>query len=181
MPMTKTSLSAKDLLMRYIPVAVALSLAVAVTSSALQSAPTDVLDPRAELLLDQGRGELAAGRVDAAIDALEAALTIQPGSPQVLVELANATRRSGLQGKAIHYYRQALDADPRNLSAIAGEGAALAEKGATDKATRNLTRLRTLCGVDCPETKQLSAAIARGASTRVVTASAMPTPGVSEN
>jgi Flp pilus assembly protein TadD len=182
MTMTKTSLSAKDLLMRYTPAALALSLAIAVSSSVLQSAPSDVLDPRAAALIAQGRAELAAGRTDAAVDALEAALTVQPGSPQVLVELAAATRRSGLQGKAIHYYREALDIDPRNLSAIAGEGSALAEKGATEKATRNLTQLRTLCGADCAETRQLSAAIARGPTVRVVTASAVtPKPVVTEN
>jgi Tfp pilus assembly protein PilF len=180
--MTKTSLSAKDILMRYTPVAVALSLVVAVSSSVLHSAPSEALDPRAETLLTQGRAELAAGRNEAAVDAFEAALTVQPGSVQVLVELAGATRRLGMQGKAIHYYREALEADPRNLSAIAGEGGAMAEKGAIEKANRNLARLKTLCGGDCAETKQLAAVIARGPAPRVVSAEAVtPKPTVSEN
>jgi tetratricopeptide (TPR) repeat protein len=183
--MTKTSLSAKDILMRYTPAALALSLVAAVSSSVLHSAPSEVLEPRAAALLEQGRAAMAAGRNDAAIDAFEAALTVQPGNVQVLVDLAAATRRTGLQGRAIHYYRQALDTDPRNLSAIAGEGAALAEKGATEKANRNLARLKGLCGADCAEARQLAGAIARGPSPRVVAAAAAaavpPKPVVSEN
>ena len=168
--------------MRYTPVAIALSLAAAVTSSVLSSAPSEALDPRAAALVAQGQQELAGGRPQEAISAFEAALTVQPGNVQVLVELANATRRTGLQGKAIHYYREALAADPRNLSAIAGEGAALAEKGASEKAGRNLAQLKSLCGGDCAETRQLAAAIARGPTVRVVSASAVtPKPVVSEN
>jgi Flp pilus assembly protein TadD len=178
--MTKTALSAKDILMRYTPAALALSLVVAVSSSALLSAPSEALDPRAAALLEQGRGAMAAGRNDEAISAFEAALTVQPGNVQVLVDLAAATRRTGLQGRAIHYYRQALDADPRNLSAIAGEGAALAEKGATEKANRNLARLKGLCGADCTEVRQLATVIARGPLPKVATASVTPHP-VSEN
>jgi len=180
--MTKTSLSAKDILMRYTPAAVALSLLVAISSSVLHSAPAQPLDPRAAALLEQGRAQMAAGRNQEAIDALEAALTVQPGNAQVLVELANATRRTGLQGKAIHYYREALESDPRNLSAIAGEGTALAEKGALEKANRNLAQLKSLCSGDCAESRQLAAAIARGPSPRVVSAAALtPKPVVSEN
>jgi Flp pilus assembly protein TadD len=180
--MTKTSLSAKDILMRYTPVAVALSLVVAVSSSVLQSAPNEALDPRAASLLAQGRTELSAGRNEAAVDAFEAALTVQPGNAQILVELASATRRLGMQGKAIHYYREALEIDPRNFAAIAGEGGAMAEKGATEKANRNLARLKSLCGNDCAEARQLAAVIARGPAPKVVTAEAVtPKPIVSEN
>ena len=87
-----------------------------------------------------------------------------------------------MQGKALHYYRVALDADPRNLAAIAGEGVALAEKGATDKANRNLARLESLCGKNCAEAQKVATAIARGPSQRVMTAEAVaPKPGISEN
>jgi len=180
--MMRTRPSAKDLLMRYTPVAVALSLLAAVSSSIGYSQVSAPLDPRAVALIGQGRSAAAAGNLDAAIDAYEAALTVEPGAVPVLLALADATRRQGLQGKALHYYRVALAADPRNLDAIAGEGVALAEKGAADKAGRNLARLQTLCGKDCSETQQLAAAIAKGPSPRVVTAEAVtPKPVVSEN
>jgi Tfp pilus assembly protein PilF len=180
--MPRTAASAKDLLMRYTPVALALSLLVAVTSSATFSAPSQPLDPRAQALVAQGRAELAAGRVDQAVDAFEAGLTVQPGSTVILLDLAEATRRQGMQGKALHYYRQALAAEPANLMAISGEGAALAEKGALEKARRNLTRLEGLCGNNCEATRQLSAAIAKGPPARVVSAEAVkPEPVVTEN
>jgi cytochrome c-type biogenesis protein CcmH/NrfG len=168
--------------MRYTPVAVALSLLAAVTASTVLSAPPQPGDPRATALLTQGKGELAAGRIDAAIDAYESALAIQPGNVTVLLGLAEATRRQGMQGKALHYYREALKNDPQNLLAISGEGAALVEKGAIDKARRNLARLQGLCGDGCDATRLLAAAIAKGPAPRVVTANELkPEPVVSEN
>jgi tetratricopeptide (TPR) repeat protein len=147
--------------MRYTPVAAALSLVVAVTASTGYSAPPQAMDPRASALLAQGRSALAAGHAEPAIDAFEAALAIQPGHVAILLGLADATRREGMQGKALHYYREALEADPQNLMAISGEGAALVEKGAIDKAKRNLSRLQGLCGETCDATRALAAAIAK--------------------
>lgn len=168
--------------MRYTPVAVALSIFAAVSSSVSHSEAPEALDPRASVLLSQGRAAAASGNLDGAIDAFESALTVEPGSVGVLLALADATRRQGMQGKALHYYRVALTTDPRNVVAIAGEGMALAEKGATEKANRNLARLQTLCGKDCTEARKLAAAIAKGPSPRVVTADAVaPKPVVSEN
>ena len=168
--------------MRYTPAALALSLALALSSSVLYSAAPMVLEPRAAALQSEGKAALAAGNVDAAIDAFEAALTVQPGSVLLTLDLAEATRRQGLQGKALHYYRKALVADPQNLDAIAGEGTALVEKGAVEKARRNLTRLQGLCGKDCSQVQSLSAAIAKGPGPRVLTAEAVkPSPTVSEN
>jgi len=57
-----------------------------------------------------------------------------------------------------------LARDPENLFAIAGEGAALAEKGATEKARRDLARLESMCGANCPATRQLASVIDRQAA-----------------
>lgn len=167
--------------MRYTPAAVALSLVVAVSSSAIFSAPSEALDPRAAKLMGEGRAAVSAGNLQGAIDAYEAALTVEPGNVPVLLALADATRRTGMQGKALHYYRVALVSDPRNLAAIAGEGVALAEKGATEKANRNLVRLQSLCGKDCAEAQKLATAIAKGQTQRVLTAEAAAPKAVSEN
>jgi len=164
------SMSFQESLMRFAPAGVALSLALALTSSMSLSAPTRPMDPRAAVLLNEGRQALMKDDVEGAIDAYEAALAVDPGAVQVTLALAEATRREGLQGKALHYYREALERDPRNFAAISGEGQALLEKGAIEKAKRNLTRLETACGRDCPETRELSAALARGPVERVVTA-----------
>lgn len=161
----------RETLMRFAPAGAALSLALLLSASIGQSAAPAPLDPRAAQLVAQGRAALAAGNADGAIDAFEAALAVQPGAAQVTMALAEATRRQGLQGKALHYYREALERDPRNFAAISGEGQALVEKGAVEKAKRNLVRLETSCGKDCPETRELAAALARGPE-RVATAEA---------
>jgi Tfp pilus assembly protein PilF len=172
----------QELLMRFTPAALALSLALALSASMGHSAPSQPLDPRAAALIAQGRGALAAGKIEDAVNLFESALVLQPGSVAVTLDLAEATRRMGLQGKALHYYREALERDPQNLAAISGEGAALVEKGAVEKARRNLARLQGLCGSTCPQTRDLAAAIARGPAERVVTADAVkPSPVVSTN
>jgi tetratricopeptide (TPR) repeat protein len=171
----------KELLMRYMPAAAALSLLAAVTASV--SFGTDrAADPRAAALVAEGRSELASGQVQAAIDSFEAALTVDPGHTPIYLELAEAARIEGLQGKAIHYYREALSRDPGNLAAISGEGEALLEKGAVEKARRNLARLESICGDQCAETRQLAAALARGPQPTVLTAEAVtPSAVVTQN
>lgn len=168
--------------MRYTPAALALSLLVAVTASVGQSTPPAPLDPRAAALVLQGRAALAAGQADSAIDAFESALALQPGHVAIVLNLAEATRKQGMQGKALHYYREALEREPENQFALAGEGEALVEKGAVEKARRNLARLQQLCGGDCAPAQQLAAAIAQGPAPKVVTAEAVRAqPVVSTN
>jgi len=167
--------------MRYAPVAVALSLVVAMTGS-MGSAKITVPNPRAEALINDGRVALAKGDIGTATDNFEAALAIDPANPAPLIGLAEASRRDGMQGKAIRYYRQALERDPNNVVAISGEGGAMVEKGALEKARRNLSRLEGLCGKGCAETADLAAAIARGPAPRVVSAEAVkPDPKVESN
>jgi tetratricopeptide (TPR) repeat protein len=162
----------KDLLMRFAAPAAALAAVLAITASVGQSAD-HVTDPRAAALVAEGRAALAAGETQRAVDAFEAALTVDPAATPIYLDLAEAARRSGLQGKAIRYYRDALAREPDNLSALSGEGAALVEKGAVEKARRNLARLQSMCGESCPETRQLASAIAKGPQPRVLTAEAV--------
>ena len=159
--------------MRLAPAAAALSLALAVTAS-VGSAQNRDPAPRAAMLIAEGRAALADGQTQAAIDAFEAALTVDPGYTPILLELARAARSDDLQGKAIRYYREALVRDPGNLAAIAGEGEALVEKGALEKAKANLAKLETLCG-SCGEAEQLAVTIAAGPPARMASAeAAMP-------
>ncbi len=151
----------KELAMRYAPVGLALSLLLAVSASMGQGATPDP-DPRAAALIATGRTALAAGQSQAAIDSFESALVADPAYTPAYLDLAAATRAAGLQGKAIRYYRQVLEREPDNLAAIAGEGEAMLEKGAIDKARRNLARLQSLCGASCPETLALTERIRKG-------------------
>ena len=157
--------------MRYTPAALALALAAMLTASSSFGAPPVPLDPRAAALVQQGRSALAAGSTDEAVADFEAALAIQPGHVAIYLNLAEAARKQGLQGKALHYYRAALKLDPNNAYAIAGEGAALVEKGAVEKAKLSLAHLQQVCGSpNCPPAQELSAAIARGPAPQVVSA-----------
>jgi tetratricopeptide (TPR) repeat protein len=171
----------KEFAMRYTPAAVALSLLAALTASVSYGADP-VPDPRAATLLAEGRSELAQGKVQAAISSFEAALAIDPAYTPIFLKLAEAARHEGLQGKAIRYYREALDRDPKNLAAISGEGEALLEKGAIEKARRNLAQLHSMCGTACPEADELAAAIERGVPESVLTAEAVtPSTVVTQN
>lgn len=152
--------------MRFAPAAAALSLLFATTAS-VTSAQDREADPRAAALVMQGQAALAAGDTQGAIDAFEAALAVDPGHTPIFLELAEAARQDGLQGKAIRYYREALARDPGNFAAISGEGAALVEKGAVEKAKLNLARLQSLCGDNCPETVALQTTIAAGPPARL--------------
>ena len=158
--------------MRFAAPAAALAVVLAMTASVGQS-QDHVTDPRAAALVTEGRAAIAAGEPDKAVDAFEAALTIDPAATGIFLELAEAARLKGLQGKAIRYYRLALEREPGNLAALSGEGAALVEKGALEKARRNLAKLQSMCGDTCAETRQLAAAIAKGPAPRVLTAEAV--------
>lgn len=153
--------------MRFAPAAVALSACFAITASISSAGGVGKPDPRAAALIAQGQAALAAGETQTAVDAFEAALAVDPGYTPIFIDLAEAARQSGLQGKAIRYYREALERDPGNFAAISGEGAALVEKGALEKAKRNLAKLQTLCGDECPETVALQSTIARGVPARL--------------
>lgn len=144
--------------MRFAPAAAALSLLFAVNAS-VTSAEVSAPDPRAKVLILEGRAALEAGDTQGAVDAFEAALAVDPAYTPIFLELAEAARQDNLQGKAIRYYREALARDPGNFAAISGEGAALVEKGALEKAKRNLARLRSMCGDTCPETVALRSTI----------------------
>ncbi|WP_245804489.1 tetratricopeptide repeat protein [Erythrobacter tepidarius] len=162
--------------MRFAPAAAALSLCLAISASVLNAGASQVPDPRAAALIAQGRAALAAGQTEAAVDAFEAALAVDPGYTPIFIDLAEAARKTGLQGKAIRYYREALERDPGNFAAISGEGAALVEKGAVEKARRNLAKLQSLCGDNCPETMALQSTIARAPSARLAVETAASTP-----
>ena len=171
--------NAKEYLMRFGPAAAALSLMVAVTAS-VGHASVSPPDPRAEALVAEGQAQLAAGETQAAIDSFEAALAVDPGYTQVYIELAEAARADGLQGKAIRYYREAREREPENLAAISGEGEALVEKGAVSAARENLEILQSMCGDNCAETIQLAAVIEQGPP--VLTAEAVsPDDEVTQN
>ena len=149
--------------MRSLPIALAGSLALVSISTSLQgqraAAP---VDPRSLQLLAEGRAARAAGNLDAATDAFETAVAVDPRNRGAFVGLAGVAETRGLPGKAIRLYREALLLEPNDVAALAGQGEALVAKGAVNRARDNLARIRTLCKNGCGEATQLAAVIAKG-------------------
>jgi Tfp pilus assembly protein PilF len=171
-----------ELFMRFSPPAIALGLTLLVVSSVGQGQrPDAAIDPVSAALTAEGRGLLAAGKYTEATDALESALVADPKNRGAFVALAQTAQREGLSGKAIRYYREALLIEPNDVAALAGQGEAMAAKGAIDRARENLARVEKLCLASCPEQTKLAAAIEKARTQPVMSASAVtPKPTVTE-
>jgi len=152
-----------ETLMRFtLPAIAVAALLVTVSSVSHSQRPDNQIDPRSIALQRQGESALAAGKLEAAGDALETALAVDPRNRAAFIVLARVASRQGLNGKAIRLYREALSLEPNDVVALAGQGEALAAKGALVKARENLAKVKALCVASCPEQGQLTAAIARG-------------------
>ncbi|SFR98672.1 tetratricopeptide repeat protein [Sphingomonas jatrophae] len=159
--------------MRLSPLAAALSLALAATSSAgLSQKPDDQINPRSVAMVQAGEAARRAGNLDAANDALETALAIDARNRGAYVALARVAQAQGLPGKAIRFYREALSIEPNDPAALGGQGEAMVQKGAVERAKANLAKVRTLCKTECAPATQLAAAIAKGPPPAVQTAQA---------
>jgi len=64
--------------------------------------------------------------------------------------------------------------EPNDLDAIAVQGEAMVEMGATARAQVNLQKLQTICTKGCPQIAQLSAAISRGPTVASATPPQVP-------
>lgn len=149
--------------MRITAISAAVALVVLTVSTGLQAQrPDDQIDPRSLSLLQQGRAAQAAGNIQGANDALESALAVDPRNREAFVVLAEIARGSGLPGKAIRLYREALALEPNDLSALRGQGEAMVAKGAVERAKENLAKIKTICKADCNDANQLAAVIAKG-------------------
>lgn len=163
--------------MRLMPIALSVAIAVATMASAGHGQrPDDQIDARSMALLQQGQALTASGRYDDAIDALETALVVDPRNRAAYVSLAQVARAQRLPGKATGLYAEALKMEPNDVSALAGQGEALVQRGAVERAKRNLERIKTLCKNACPQVTTLAAAIAKGPPPEVLTAQVAPPP-----
>jgi Tfp pilus assembly protein PilF len=164
-----------ELAMRITPPALGIVLLLATVSSVGHSQkPDTALDPRSMILVAQARKELAAGGYEAANDALESALAVDPRNRGAFALLAEVAQKQGLPGKAIRLYRESLLIEPNDVAALAGQGEAMVSKGAVTKAKENLARIKTLCVGACPDGVRLAAAIDRGPPPVVQSAQAAP-------
>lgn len=174
-----------ETIMRLSPVAAAISLALLTVSSVGHGQRADdVIDPRSLALMEQGVVAQKAGNWDAATDALETSLVVDPRNRAAFLRLAEVAKARGLTGKSIRLYREALTLEPNDLAALAGQGDSLVAKGAVEKARENLARIKALCASQCPEATTLAAVIAKGPPVSAIAAQAIapkPTAGETED
>lgn len=159
--------------MRLTPIALSVAIALAtMTSAGYSQRPDDQINPRSVALMEQGKALTAAAQYDSAIDALESALAVDPRNRGAYIALAQVAQAQKLPGKAIKLYVEALALEPNDVSALAGQGEALVQRGAVERAKGNLERIKTLCKAPCPQATTLAAVIAKGPPPEVVTAQA---------
>jgi Tfp pilus assembly protein PilF len=171
-----------EMVMRFSPPAVALAVGLSLVSSAGHTKRgDDVIKPLSVAMTADGKAALAAEKYDAAVDALETALAIDPRNRDAIVTLAMVAQKQGLTGKAIRYYREALLIEPNDVAILAGQGKVLVERGALAKAKLNLTRITQLCPTVCAEQTVLAAAIEKGAAAPAMAVQAVtPKPVVED-
>ena len=163
--------------MRFTPIALAAAIAVATIAGAGHGQrPDDQIDPRSAALVQAAQAHSAAGRYNEAIDLLETALAVDARNRAAFVALARVALAQRLPGKAIRFYASALQIEPNDVDALAGQGEAYVQRGAVDRARANLARLRTLCGQNCAQATQLAAVIQRGPPADVLQAQRPETP-----
>ena len=165
--------------MRISLVSAAAALALLSVSTSLNAQRADdQIDARSVALLERGKAARAAGDLDTANGLIESALAVDPRNRAGYLVLAEIARTQGLPGKAIRFYREALTLEPNDQAALRGQGEAMVQKGAVERAKENLARLKTLCGT-CADATQLAAAIAKGPPA-TATAQVVPAPKADE-
>ena len=149
--------------MRLSPLVLAFGLAASsLAVPVVGQKPDDQIAPRSVELLKQGEAALAAGKLIEADDALETALALDPRNRAAFVAMAKVAIRQKLYGQAIRLTNKALSLEPTDRDALAVQGTAMVELGASARAREVLVRLQKLCTTGCPQAAELSGAIARG-------------------
>jgi tetratricopeptide (TPR) repeat protein len=163
-------------LMRFLPRLVLAGFAgVALASPVMSQRADDQIQPKSVELQRQAKALASAGKLEQAEDVLETSLAVDPRNRAAFVDLARVAEKQHLYGKAIRMTMKALLLEPNDPDAIAVQGEAMVEMGATARAQANLQKLQTLCaGKACPQAVQLSQAISRGPT--VASAKAPATP-----
>lgn len=161
--------------MRSLPRFAVIGLAgFALAAPAIGQRADDQINPKSVELQHQGKALLSAGKLEQAEDALETALAVDPRNRWAFVDLARVAEKQQLFGKAIRMTNKALMIEPNDPDAIAVQGEAMVQMGATARAQANLQKLQSICAKGCVQVAQLSAAITRGPTVASATAPQVP-------
>jgi Tfp pilus assembly protein PilF len=163
--------------MRLTPVALAAIIVAGTMASAGHSQrPDDKVDARSAELTGRAVDAAGAGRHNEATDLYETALAVDPRNRAAYLGLARLAQAQRLPGKAIRLYQDALTIEPNDVDVLAGQGEAYVQRGAVDRAKRNLTRVQELCGRPCPQATRLAAVIQRGPPVATAEGAQPPAP-----
>jgi Tfp pilus assembly protein PilF len=176
-------MSVMEMVMRFSPPAIALSIALLTVSSVSfgKKRPDREVNPRSVAMVVEAKSSLAAKNYEVATDTLETALAVDPKNRDAYLVLAEVSRAQGLPGKAIRLYRDALRIEPNDVAILAGQGEAFVQRGAIAKAKENLMRIEKVCTTTCPEQAKLAASITRGEAQPLVAAQVIqPNPVVTD-
>ena len=161
--------------MRFLPRILLIGLAgAALASPVAGQRADDQIQPKSVELQRQGKAALAAGKLEQAEDLLETALAVDPRNRWAFVDLARVAEKQQLHGKAIRMTNRALMIEPNDPDAIAVQGEAMVELGATARAQQNLQKLQNLCPKGCPQLSSLQSAITRGPTVAAAKAPEVP-------
>jgi len=137
--------------------------AIALAAPVAGQRSDDQISSKSIALMHQGQALMAAGKLEDAENALETALAVDPRNRWAYTDIARVAEKQHLFGKAVRMTDKALLIEPNDPDAIAVQGEAMVEMGATARAQENLQKLQQICGAkSCPQVAQLSAAISRG-------------------
>lgn len=161
--------------MRLMPRIVIVGLAaVLLSGQGTAQRSDDAIAPESVGLVQQGKAMFAAGKLAEAEGYFETALAVDPRNRTAYVDIARVAERQRLYGKAIRMTNRALALEPNDADAIAVQGVAMVQLGATARAQANLQKLQQICTKGCPQIGQLQAAISRGPT--IAEAKTAPSP-----
>jgi tetratricopeptide (TPR) repeat protein len=163
-----------NLIMRFSPAAIALSLTLAMISSAsISKKPDHIIEPQSLALMQSGDDAAKSGDFVNAISWYETALAVDPRNRGAYVQMARAVNAQGLAGKAIRFYNEALELDPNDQVALIEQADSMIGKGAVDQAKKNIARLKMLCRTECAAVDRLSLVVTKAGQKPQMQASAV--------
>jgi tetratricopeptide (TPR) repeat protein len=137
--------------------------AVALAAPVAGQRSDDQIQPKSVQLMHQAEASISSGKLEEAENLLETALAVDPRNRWAYIDIARVAEKQHLFGKAVLMTDKALLIEPNDPDAIAVQGEAMVQMGATARAQQNLQKLQQICGAKgCPQVAQLSAAISRG-------------------
>lgn len=89
----------------------------------------------------------------------ERALVAQPANITALIGLGKSHEGQGRLGKGLKYYRQALEIEPNDQTALEVQALAFLKRDMMDRADDNRDKLARLCANGCPALASVETAI----------------------